>query len=595
MADTTHTIGSTGIVKKLVDLGDGTYADAISTMPRALAASERVLAAAADSEGGLGKIGTIVNGASIYVRQAVNPGEDIEWRVQSDTTHTVQLYKARTKVSGGTITLAAATRVDDEDTFILNGNTITAESTAADAAWAARKWKSGGADEAADAAQLAALINADYAVLVDGSVTAGDKVTIVTDEGTFTLTAAAAADYPASKWDQSGNQAAELDSLILAINHRDTIVVGQDTTTLAATAPAASEEQDYALVNEQILDHNTHTALTTVHKAATAAIAPTAASDEATLVAAANALRTALIAHYASTTAHNAADTTNGATVVATTAATNAATARTLINALVAPMAAHIALAKVQAGDTFTVNGLTFTGHATATTAASRQFKVDEATASDTADELVTLLSDATYGVADLTAANASGKVGLTRDTAAATVTITAAPAAASVHSCITVEEAGGVPGIVAAATGATGELGITPVWTETLTVADTASDGSATTHITTTDIDTPGILATVDGAVITLTCETPGGTDEEAHVIQFGQGTSSADEIAFVDTTIASLVADGDAVTDAAANSTSAGKIYSQTMNGWEYGYIGVTNKSGSGAMTLVVGATLH
>ena len=31
MADTTHTIGSTGIVKKLVDLGDGTYADAVAS------------------------------------------------------------------------------------------------------------------------------------------------------------------------------------------------------------------------------------------------------------------------------------------------------------------------------------------------------------------------------------------------------------------------------------------------------------------------------------------------------------------------------------------------------------------------------------
>lgn len=588
MADTTHTIGSTGIVKKLVDLGDGTYADAISTMPRALAASERVLAAAADSVGGLGKIGTIVNGASIYVRQAVNPGEDIEWRVKSDTTHTVQLYKARTKVTGGTITLADATQIDNGETFILNGLTNEANATAA--AFATRKWKSGGATAAADAAKLAELLSADYAVVTAGtSVAATDKLIITTDEGTFTITAAATADYPGSKYGLSSNVATELASIILAVNHRDTITIGRDTTALAATAPATNESEDYALVNEQVLDHNTHTALTTIHKAATAAIAPTEATSEATLVAAANALRTALIAHYASTTAHNAADTTNGATVAATTAATDAASARTLINALVAPMAAHIATAKVQANDTVTVNGLVYTGHASTTTAASRQFAVNGANASATADELVTCLVDATKGVPDITSVNASGAIGLTRDTAASSVTITAAPAAASIHSCITIAEAGGVPGIIAAATGGTGELSITPVWTETLTVTESGA------RLTVTDIDTPGILATVDSAVITLSCETPGGTSEEAWTIQFGQGTSAADEIAFVDTTIAELVADGDAVADAAANSTSAGKIYSQTMNGWEYGYIGVTNKSGSGAMTLVVGATLH
>lgn len=590
MADSYITIGATGMKKKVVDLGDGTFADAISTMPRALADAELVLAAAADSEGGLGKVGTVVNNGTIYVRQPVTPGQDIEWRVQSDKKHTVQLYKARTNVTGGTITLASATRVDDEDTFILNGLTNTAEATAGSVSYAGRLWKCDGADENADAAALAALLNADYAVVTAGnSVANTDKLTITTDEGAHTITAAAAADYPAGKYALNGTAATELASIVLAINHRDTITIGRDTTTLAATSPASSSEQDYALVNEQVLDHNTHTALTSVHKAATAAIAPTEATDEATLVAAANAVRTALIAHYASTTVHNAADATNGATVAATTAATDAASARTLINALVAPMAAHIATAKVQANDTVTVNGLTYTGHASTTTAASKQFAVNGANASATADELVTCLADATHGVPDITSVNASGAVGLTRDTAASSVTITAAPAAASIHSCITIDAAGGVPGIIAAATGGAGELAITPVWTEVLTVTE------AGTRLTVTDIDTPGLVATVDGAVITLAPGTPGGTSEEAPVIQFGQGTSAADEIAFVDTTIASLVMDGAEVTDAAANNTSAGKIYSQTMNGWEYGYIGITNKSGDAAATFVVGATLH
>ena len=53
MADTSHTIGSTGIIKKLVDLGDGTYADAVALGGRALS-TETVVAGAASV---LGKIG----------------------------------------------------------------------------------------------------------------------------------------------------------------------------------------------------------------------------------------------------------------------------------------------------------------------------------------------------------------------------------------------------------------------------------------------------------------------------------------------------------------------------------------------------------
>ena len=60
-------------------------------------------------------------------------------------------------------------------------------------------------DTAAQCTELAALINADYAVATAGTSVAGtDKLTFVTDEGTFTITAAAAADYPAGKYGLSG-------------------------------------------------------------------------------------------------------------------------------------------------------------------------------------------------------------------------------------------------------------------------------------------------------------------------------------------------------------------------------------------------------
>lgn len=460
MADTYITIGSTGTKKKLVDLGDGTYADASAAMPRAL--STELVVAGADSV--LGKIAAPVNAETIYIRQAVSPGEDIEWRVQSNTVHTIQKYKARTNVNSATITLAAATRVDDEDTFTLNGLTYTAEATAADAAYASRKWKSGGDDEDADAAALAALINADYAVATAGtSVATEDKLTITTDEGAHVIVAAAAADYPAGKYGLSAVVATELASIVAAINHKD-----------------------------------------------------------------------------------------------------------------------NVTCASVAANDTVVVNGLTFTAHATTTTAASRQFSVSGDNDADAA-QLVVCLNDATYGVPGLTAVAVANVVSFTRDSQDDTVTLTTSNA-----TRLKTEAAGGVPGVIAAATGATGELSITPTWTSALTVAE-AGD-----QLTVTKIDIPGILATVDEDVITLTCTTPGG-GEEASVIQFGQGTSTADEIAFADTTLASLVLDGDVVTDAVANATTAGKIYSQTMNGWEYGYLGLTNKSGSGAMTAVVGATLH
>lgn len=458
MADSYITIGSTGMKKKVVDMGDGTYADASAAMPRAL--STELVVAGADSV--LGKIAAPVNAETIYIRQAVSPGEDIEWRVKSNTVHTIQKYKARSNVNSGTITLASATRVDDTDTFTLNGLTYTAEATAADAAYASRKWKCGGADEDADAAALAALINADYAVATAGtSVAAEDKLTITTDEGAHIIVAAAAADYPAGKYKLDATAATELASIVLAINHKD-----------------------------------------------------------------------------------------------------------------------NVTCASVAVADTVTVGGITYTAAATEDTAEHQFAQITSNDATGTSLAACVNADTETHGIS---AVNVSGVVSFERTTADAVVGL-----ASSNATRLKTEAAGGVPGVVAAATGATAELSITPTWTAVLTVAE-AGD-----QLTVTKIDVPGILATVAENVITLTCTTPGG-GEEASVIQFGQGSSAADEIAFADTTLASLVLDGDVVTDAVANATSAGKIYSQTMNGWEYGYLGLTNKSGSGAMTAVVGATLH
>lgn len=69
----------------------------------------------------------------------------------------------------------------------------------------------------------------------------------------------------------------------------------------------------------------------------------------------------------------------------------------------------YVKLTNVQAGDTITVNGLTFTAHATTTNTALRQFKISGTDIQDSA-ELVTCLNAATFGVPNQTAA--SGSIG---------------------------------------------------------------------------------------------------------------------------------------------------------------------------------------
>lgn len=74
-----------------------------------------------------------------------------------------------------------------------------------------------------------------------------------------------------------------------------------------------------------------------------------------------------------------------------------------------------ITLATVLAGETITINGLTFTAHATTTTPANREFSIS---GNDTADagELVTCINDGTYGVPGVTATNAAEVITLKAD-----------------------------------------------------------------------------------------------------------------------------------------------------------------------------------
>ena len=74
---------------------------------------------------------------------------------------------------------------------------------------------------------------------------------------------------------------------------------------------------------------------------------------------------------------------------------------------------ATVTLATFTAGSVIVINGLTFTGHASTTTVANREFDIS---GTDTADaaELVTCINDETYGVPGVTATSALGVVTLT-------------------------------------------------------------------------------------------------------------------------------------------------------------------------------------
>lgn len=120
-------------------------------------------------------------------------------------------------------------------------------------------------------------------------------------------------------------------------------------------------------------------------------------------------------------------------------------------------------LASVQAGDTITINGVTFTAHATVTTASAREFAISGADAAD-ASELVALLNNQTYGLPaaklNIVAANtddagtATARITLT-PTPGTTITATASAATVTIstnYECSTADSIAAVPETIKAA-----------------------------------------------------------------------------------------------------------------------------------------------
>ena len=119
----------------------------------------------------------------VYVRADCNkltPATSLaDYRVKMNKAHSITYYRSMGIANIGTITLAAATRVDDGDTFFLNGVALTAETTSGEAV--GTKWLSGLASATLDAASLAACINANIPGV---TATAAAEVITVVPSGT---------------------------------------------------------------------------------------------------------------------------------------------------------------------------------------------------------------------------------------------------------------------------------------------------------------------------------------------------------------------------------------------------------------------------
>lgn len=410
-----------------------------------------VLAAPTGSEDGLGKLAaTIANTQAIYVRFDAAGYSYADWIVSHAQQADLVFYKALEIADSVSLTLSSFT---DTNTIILNGLTLTGEATAADAAFASRKFSTAGGTDTLDAVELAKLINADYAVTTAGTSVAGtDKLLITTDEGLHTLTARAAADLTLGEYTLNSTAATEMANIVLAINHRRNV-------TLASTAANAT--------------------------------------------------------------------------------------------------------VTIQAGASG--NFYTYTAHASTTTEAARQFAISGDDTDDAVELCKCINADtATHGYS---ATNTAGVVWVHRAVASAPEPILTS----STETCVNVS--GGVPGVLASATGATAELEITPVWTETLTVTEAGN------RLTVVDIDQPGLYATAADGVVTVVPGTP-FSRSEGELATVISATAAANCTVSQAGTLSKLIVDADttAAADEAATTGALGSHHPQAVSGYPYLYLGLT-----------------
>jgi hypothetical protein len=100
-----------------------------------------------------------------------------------------------------------------------------------------------------------------------------------------------------------------------------------------------------------------------------------------------------------------------------------------------------------------------------------------------------------------------------------------------------------------------------------------------------------PGIASIVQTAptttdVLTIAC------DEDCTALCFGQGTSAANEVAYADLAGASFCADAAVSSNIAATTGTKGNVVTQTIGGWSFGILKLTNTSGAAAANFHVRA---
>lgn len=203
-----------------------------------------------------------------------------------------------------------------------------------------------------------------------------------------------------------------------------------------------------------------------------------------------------------------------------------------------------VTCASVQAGDTVTVNGKVYTAHATTTTVANREFAMNGGTNALVAAELATCLSNGTYGNTE----------------------------------CTTTQGA------------ATGEVLIA-----TTADPDTyPTVTSSTSRLAVSSIGQTYIYAERSSNVLTLKWRASlvNRYVRKAPFFYTGKTGTATTHAAFTDELLKSLQEEAAAVTGKTDNSTKAGAIYTQTLNGAPDGYLAVTNSDGSNPMITRVAA---
>ena len=578
MADTSIRVGSTGVVKKIVDLGDGTYADAVASVPSAAGQTPNQLTQdLASAASLLGKIGTVPASTGVlYVRC---PCDDkayskVDWVVKSDRSHTVQLYRAKTIVDSATITLLT---MADADTPVLNGVSLVGESTAGDILRAGSKFEATSGNGAADitnATDLCALINGGVYVTA-ATVVAGNAITITHNGSDYTYTAADGTAVLATRvFSDDTSNTATMVSLAAGINAKANITCTTATTT--GVGP-------YVTINGLVYTGAAAEVLTTRTFHGDSGNASTCATSLA-----------ACINHRDTITLTSAV--ANDSVTVTSTLASGIAKAITYTaKAGVSQIARN--RFSIDTSDTAAahelcacINDVTYGHGATliATHAAGvvtiKQLLPTTTITTATVVGSTRVVCVAGKGVPGVTAVAATAVVNLTRDN----VNVPEITLTSSSGTILAVKPAYGIPGVTASSNVA--ELRLVSDWDLPINVTENAAT------LSWGEFGVPGVYATnqaasteAANAVVTVVPKARRGYGAATTIQLVGVTTTGV----VATNTKASLIADGAVSGTVAVNSTTAGTLYSQTINGWPQAYLGFTNNDAGGAGTITVQAT--